>query len=113
MIFGLIPVDIPTFLGYTRYGTFYNLRTYATDCVFLLNGLKNVDVLHYILYMMVHDPDPAYKYHLVTSFSKLVRLKSMNNSLMRYRDSEDLWSYIDPEFLASEALGNHIWALLT
>lgn len=113
MIFGLIPVDIPTFLGYTRYGTFYNLRTYAADCVFLLNGLKNDDVLQFFLYMMVHDPDPAFKYHLVTSFSKIVRLKTLNQNLMRFRDNKDLWSYIDPEFLSSEELGKQIWALLT
>ena len=113
MIFGLIPVDIATFLGYTRYGTFFTLRAYAADCVFLLNGLKNEDILHFFLYLMAHDPDPAFKYHLVSSFSKIIRLKTMNNNLMRYRDAEDLWSYVDPVFLASEELGSHIWSLLT
>ena len=112
MVFGLIPVDLATFLGYTRYGTFFELRKYATDCVLLLNGLKNSDILQFFLYMMTNDPDPAFKYYLVVSFSKMIHMKKLNHNLMRFRDPKDLWSYIDPLFLSSEDLGAHLWSIL-
>ena len=107
-----MPLDLTVFLGCTRYGTFDSVRKFAADAVFLLNGLKNTDVLNYFLNMLAYDPDPGFRYHLASSFSRLMSLKVLNQYNTRERDAINLWSFVDPEYLSTEEVGKSLWSIL-
>jgi hypothetical protein len=62
--------------------------------------------------MLVYDPDPQMRYHIATSFAKILALKPLNADVSRERVVGDLWSYVDPAHLAKEDTGKFFWSLL-
>ena len=112
MVHNFMPVDLSLFLSYTRYGTFGDLRRFAADAVILLNGLRNPEVLAYYLNMMTGDPDPHFRYHLCSSLSRAVSLKMLNQDANKQHDYRNIWSFIDPAYLATEDVAKQLWSLL-
>jgi hypothetical protein len=130
MVIGLIPVDLPLFVGLTRYvyisrltmsflsnmsryGTFQDLRFLSVDALLILNGLKNPEVCSFFLHLLAHDPDPRMRYHVATSLARIFVLRPLNQDEARVRDPQNYWSFVDPPHLASRVFGKVLWSLLT
>ena len=113
MVSSLIPIDLGTFLSYTRYGTFFEVRRVAFDALLLLDGMKNPDISGYILNTLGYDPDSRIRYHLASSLARLVSLKTLNHQLTRERNPDDPWTYVDPSYFANQDVSRFIWGVLT
>ena len=84
----------------------------ALDAILLLDGLRNPDISSYILHIMAYDPDPRIRYHVASCLTEFLHLKMLNKDCIPQRNFEDLYSFVDPPYMASEELAKSIWSLL-
>ncbi|KAK4514480.1 erg10, acetyl-CoA C-acetyltransferase [Mucor velutinosus] len=56
MLKNLLPVNIPLFMQYTRYGNYLEVRLAAIDSLFILCGLSDHTLNHYLLDVVKEDP---------------------------------------------------------
>ncbi|KAI8636070.1 hypothetical protein BD408DRAFT_377484 [Parasitella parasitica] len=56
MLKGLLPVNIPMFMQYTRYGNYLEVRLAAIDSLFILCGLSDHTLNQYLLDVVKQDP---------------------------------------------------------
>ncbi|KAI8088239.1 hypothetical protein BDF21DRAFT_378346 [Thamnidium elegans] len=56
MLKDMLPVNIPMFMQYTRYGNYLEIRLTAFDSLFILCGLSDPTLNQYLLSVMKEDP---------------------------------------------------------
>ena len=81
MFAGIIPVDLGLFLPYTRYGHFILVRTAALDAIILLDALKRLDILTYLLSIIREDPVPHMRYYAAKGLADFVSLAAQVDQL--------------------------------
>lgn len=70
----MMPINIPLFLHYTRYGHYIGIRKIAIDALILLDGLKSEAITLYLANLILYDPDAIIQYSTARSIFNFVLL---------------------------------------
>lgn len=74
MIAGLVPVNIPLLLAYSRYGNYVLVRRVAIEGLIIVSALKDAGVVKYLAVLTEKDPDSFIRYHIAKSVFYFVQL---------------------------------------
>jgi hypothetical protein len=73
-IAGLIPINIPLLLAYSRSGNNNLVRRVAVDALIVVSGLKDLAITKYLANLCLYDNDSFVRYHTSKSLMYFIGL---------------------------------------
>jgi transcription initiation factor TFIID subunit 2 len=80
MLKNLLPVNIPMFMQYTRYGNYLEVRLAAYDSLFILCGLSDRTLNQYLLDVIKEDPCVFVSHYVARAMLAWLGLAMKENS---------------------------------
>ncbi|KAI9327044.1 hypothetical protein BDR26DRAFT_1012954 [Obelidium mucronatum] len=119
MLAGLLPIDLPFFLGFSGYGNFFCVRMTAIDSLLMLDGFYTTEIANYLLQIVEQDVDiriacyAAKELYNFVVLAKSVGVDEARKKKPRNNAPLHTWASICANITKNGFFSNLLWPLLT